>query len=66
MFRWNFPGMPGRWLVLIALFPLFSSILFPVAAFAGGPVHGAKAAGMGTAFIGLADDPSAILFNPAG
>jgi long-chain fatty acid transport protein len=33
---------------------------------AGGPIHGAKAAGMGTAFVGLADDPSAILHNPAG
>lgn len=30
------------------------------------PVHGAKAAGMGTAFAGVADDPSAILHNPAG
>jgi long-subunit fatty acid transport protein len=36
------------------------------AAFAGGPVHGAKAAGMGTAFVAVADDPSAILHNPAG
>lgn len=34
--------------------------------FAGGPVHGARAAGMGTAFVGLADDSSAILFNPGG
>lgn len=34
--------------------------------FAGGPVHGGKAAGMGTAFIAVADDPSAILHNPAG
>jgi long-chain fatty acid transport protein len=33
---------------------------------AGGPVHGSKAAGMGTAFVGLSDDPSANLFNPAG
>lgn len=33
---------------------------------AGGPIHGAKAAGMGTAFIAVVDDPSAILFNPAG
>lgn len=35
-------------------------------AYAGGPIHGARAAGMGTAFIGLADDPSALLHNPAG
>jgi len=33
---------------------------------AGSPIHGARAAGMGTAFIGLADDPSALLHNPAG
>ena len=33
---------------------------------AGTPIHGAKAAGMSTAFIGLADDPSAIFHNPAG
>jgi long-chain fatty acid transport protein len=35
-------------------------------ALAGGPVHGARAAGMGTAFVAVADDPSAILYNPAG
>jgi long-chain fatty acid transport protein len=35
-------------------------------AHAAGPVHGAKAAGMGTAFIAVADDPSAISHNPAG
>jgi len=34
--------------------------------FAGGPVHGAKAAGMGTAFVGVSDDPSANLSNPTG
>ena len=34
--------------------------------FAGTPVHGARAAGMGAAFAGLADDPSAIMHNPAG
>lgn len=44
----------------------FIGSFLPGQAFAGGPVHGAKAAGMGTAFVGLADDPSAILFNPAG
>lgn len=40
--------------------------LSSVAAHAGGVVHGARAAGMGTAFNAVADDPSAILFNPAG
>lgn len=38
----------------------------PATSFAGGPVDGSKAAGMGTAFAAVADDPSAILFNPAG
>jgi len=33
---------------------------------AGGPVHGGRAAAMGTAFVGLADDPSAFAYNPAG
>ncbi len=33
---------------------------------AGTPVHGARAAGMNTAFTAVADDPSAILHNPAG
>jgi long-chain fatty acid transport protein len=42
------------------------SLLFQKASFAGAPVHGAKAAGMGTAFVGVADDPSAIMHNPAG
>jgi len=42
------------------------SFLFHGASFAGAPVHGSKAAGMGTAFVGLADDPSAIMHNPAG
>ncbi|MDR3553980.1 MAG: outer membrane protein transport protein [Syntrophobacteraceae bacterium] len=34
--------------------------------FAGGPVDGSKAAAMGTAFAAVADDPSAVFFNPAG
>ncbi len=42
------------------------SFLFQPPSFAGTPVHGAKAAGMGTAFVGLANDPSAIMHNPAG
>jgi len=45
---------------------LFVLLSLPARSMAGGPVHGARAAGMGTAFVGLADDPSAILFNPAG
>jgi len=42
------------------------SLLLPKLSHAGTPVHGAKAAGMGTAFAAVADDPSAILHNPAG
>jgi len=30
------------------------------------PEAGAKAMGFGNAFVGMADDPSAVLFNPAG
>jgi long-chain fatty acid transport protein len=33
---------------------------------AGNPVSGSKAAGMGTAFVGVANDPSTIFPNPAG
>ena len=41
-------------------------LLLPSLSFAGAPVHGAKAAAMGTAFVAIADDPSAITHNPAG
>lgn len=41
-------------------------LLLPALAAAGGPVHGAKGSAMGTAFVAVADDPSAIAFNPAG
>ncbi len=47
----------------IAVLALLS---LPARSMAGGPVHGARTAGMGTAFVAVADDPSAILFNPAG
>lgn len=47
--------------IVICIFCCLSAL-----AYAGGPIHGARAAGMGTAFIGLADDPSALLHNPAG
>ncbi|HNQ56334.1 MAG: outer membrane protein transport protein [Burkholderiales bacterium] len=39
---------------------------WPALPLAGGPVHGARAAAMGTAFVGLADDASAFAYNPAG
>lgn len=43
-----------------------AAALFSCASSAGGPVHGARAAAMGTAFVGLADDASAFAYNPAG
>lgn len=51
------------WLVLILL---ILSLLLPNTSSAGNPAHGSKAAAMGTAFVAIADDPSAILHNPAG
>ncbi len=45
--------------------PLWLIILFS-AAHAGGPVQGAKSTAMGTAFVAVADDPSAMAVNPAG
>ncbi len=54
--------------VLVAAALFFSALLGtpPGSALAGGPIHGARAAGMGTAFLAVADDPSAILHNPGG
>src|SRR4030042_3077756 len=45
---------------------IFLSLFLPSISFAGAPVHGAKAAAMGTAFVAIADDSSAITHNPAG
>ncbi len=45
---------------------LTALLLLPAAALAGGPVLGAKASGMGTAFVAVVDDPSAIAYNPSG
>ncbi len=45
---------------------MVTSFLTTDPARAAGPVHGAKAGGMGTAFVAVADDPSAIAANPAG
>lgn len=57
------PGIRGKISLLLALcfFLGHSSRLQ-----AGTLIHGAKAAGMGGAFAAIADDPSAVLFNPAG
>jgi long-chain fatty acid transport protein len=57
---------PIRGAFFLPLWILVLSFSLSVDALAGGPVHGARAAGMGTAFVGVADDPSAILFNPGG
>lgn len=40
--------------------------LFIGTAHSGTPLHGAKAAAMQAAFVAVADDPSAIVHNPAG
>jgi long-chain fatty acid transport protein len=50
----------------LSFLSLFCFFAYTDISFAGGPVHGAKAAGMGTAFVGVSDDPSANLYNPAG
>ena len=54
----------------------FGALFFPLSLFlfvfisssshAAGPIDGAKASGMGTAFTAVADDPSAMAVNPAG
>lgn len=41
-------------------------LISPDTATATGPIQGAKNTGMGTAFVAVADDPSAIAVNPAG
>ena len=51
---------------LITLILIFLLGVCTGTALAGGPIHGARAAGMGTAFLAVADDPSAILHNPGG
>lgn len=45
---------------------LFFTLILPRTVRGGTPVDGSKAAGMGTAFVAVADDPSAIEYNPAG
>jgi long-chain fatty acid transport protein len=57
------PCLSDRWILIMALVFL---IISPTNALPGAPVHGAKAAAMGTAFVAVADDPSAITHNPAG
>jgi long-chain fatty acid transport protein len=56
------------WTRLVGFFAVAAGLacLPPEFCFAGTPVLGAKAAGMATAFVAVADDPSAIAYNPAG
>ncbi|MEJ2658375.1 MAG: outer membrane protein transport protein, partial [Desulfobacterales bacterium] len=49
--------------VLVAL---SLSFFLPAVSPAATQIHGAKAAGMGTAFVAIADDLSAMAYNPAG
>jgi long-chain fatty acid transport protein len=51
-------------ILIIAILLFF--FLTPVNSLASNPVEGSKAAAMGTAFVAVADDPSAIAHNPAG
>jgi hypothetical protein len=57
-------NQPRCWWLLYSLFCLF--LTSPNTVFGGFPFHGAKAAGMGATFVAVADDPSAITFNPGG
>jgi len=51
----------GTLVLIFCLIPIMAAT-----ASAGGPIHGARAAGMGSAYIGVAEGPSAIAHNPAG
>ena len=54
-----------RWLVLLPVVVGASAVSCYGSAFSVAEL-GARAAGMGTAFIGVADDGSALFYNPAG
>ncbi|HHH36463.1 MAG TPA: hypothetical protein ENK48_06505 [Gammaproteobacteria bacterium] len=57
---------PRQTMVTCYAATVLSWCLATLPAQAGAPVHGARAAGMNTAFTAVANDPSAILHNPAG
>lgn len=52
-----------KWAIIIAI---SLSFFLPGISPAATQIHGAKAAGMGTAFVAIADDLSAMVYNPAG
>lgn len=52
-----------NWAIILAL---GLSLFLPNNSRAATQIHGAKAAGMGTAFVAIADDLSAMVYNPAG
>lgn len=58
----DFPVMPRNAAMALIGFLLW----LPATASAGSLIHGARAAGMNSAFTAVADDPSAIVHNPAG
>lgn len=58
--------MKYKSLAVLLFIALVGLQFLPGSVNAGNPVSGSKAAGMGTAFVGVADDPSTIFTNPAG
>lgn len=53
-------------IVHVVLIVLILLLFLPDISPAATQIHGAKAAGMGTAFVAIADDLSAMVYNPAG
>ncbi|MFC1788413.1 OmpP1/FadL family transporter [Thermodesulfobacteriota bacterium] len=53
-------------IVHVVLIVLILLLILPHISPAATQIHGAKAAGMGTAFVAIADDLSAMVYNPAG
>lgn len=56
----------GRFFTYLFFALLYFLLIGPGHLSAGSGVYGTKSAGMGTAFLAVSDDPSAIAFNPAG
>jgi len=61
--KWNVNGKR------VFILCLLVALLIPSVAFCNGNAHfiqGSKSQAMGNAFVGLADNPSAVIYNPAG